>query len=176
MKQPVTPPLPRAGFWRRFAALVYDALLLIALLMLATALAMAVAELLSPGVNNQRPDSIRHHPLYLLWLLLWWYGYYTLSWRRGGQTVGMKAWRLQLQNDNASLMQGWQLRTRLLTGGFAMALAVAGYSLLAQWAMRNVGLACLALPLLLLFPRCAVHEKLSHTRVVLLPKTSRKAA
>lgn len=164
--------LPVASVWRRLFAMVYDALLLIALLMLAAAIAMLVAELVAPGLNSQRPDALRHQPLYLLWLSLWWFGYYAWCWRRGGQTVGMKAWRLKLVSQTGSAVQLWQCTLRLLVAGFITALLLAAYNLLVTLGMKQFGSALLALILLLQLPMLAVHEKLSQTVVLQLPKAA----
>ena len=85
-----------APLWRRLAALVYDALLLVALLMVAAALSTLVANLLLPGLQEREPDYLSHHPLHQLWLLACWFGYYAFSWRKSGQTVGMKAWHIRV--------------------------------------------------------------------------------
>ncbi len=74
-----------AGFVRRAAALFYDTLLLFALLFLTTALALA----LNAG------DPVAPGALRVAYLLVG-YGFYTWFWTHGGQTLGMRAWRLRL--------------------------------------------------------------------------------
>jgi len=73
---------------RRSFAFLYDALLLIALFFIVTALLL----LLTGG------DSIQH-PLF--YVMLWGIGgvFFTSFWRRGGQTLGMRAWQIRLTND-----------------------------------------------------------------------------
>jgi uncharacterized RDD family membrane protein YckC len=39
-------------------------------------------------------------------MLLAGFGYFGLSWRRGGQTLGMRAWRLRLQRAGGGI-PGW---------------------------------------------------------------------
>jgi len=143
--------LPIASVWRRLFALVYDALILIALLMVATAIAMLVAELALPDVSASHPDAVRQHPVYLVWLLLWWFGYYAGCWRRGGQTIGMKAWRLRLISVPRPVM-GWsQCLLRFVTG------------------LLGVGLL-----LALLHPeRSSIQDLMSGTRVIQLAKAGR---
>ena len=170
---PIMTALPVAGFWRRLAAVVYDLLVVIALLMVAAGLGTLVAELLVPGLNTQSPDRLRHHPLYLTWLLLWWLGYYAWSWRKGGQTVGMKAWRLQAQSLISSQLLGWQILVRLGVSIFAAALLLAVFSLLKQLAPSSWN-ALAFLPLLLLqWPPCAAQEKWSQSQTVVLPKPTK---
>jgi len=73
---------------RRSFAFLYDALLLIALYFIVTALLLAFND----------GNSIQHPAFYvLLWLL----GgvFFTSFWRRGGQTLGMRAWQIRLADD-----------------------------------------------------------------------------
>lgn len=77
-----------AGLTRRLLAGVYDLLPLVALWMIATAVAFAVA---GGGIDG-------HHPAFRAWLLLVALGYYGISWRRGGQTIGMRAWRIKIES------------------------------------------------------------------------------
>lgn len=166
--------LPVAGFWRRFAAVVYDTLIVMALLMVAAALATLVTELLAPGLNARNPDTLRHHPLYLSWLLLWWFAYYAWSWRKGGQTVGMKAWRLQLISRQGGPLQMWQICLRLGVGGFAAALLLAVYGLLNALGLKSVGMTSFLLLLALQMPALAMQERLSQTVTLVLPKLVKK--
>lgn len=166
---------PVAGFWRRLAAVIYDGLILVALLMLAAALATLVVELATPGLNARQPDTLRQHPAYLLWLMLWWFGYYAWCWRKGGQTVGMKAWRLKLVSRLHHEPTTWQLTVRLLTAGFLAAVLLAGYKLLEAYGLKAYGQWLFALLVTLQLPALAVQEKLSNTAVQLLPKPSKTA-
>jgi uncharacterized RDD family membrane protein YckC len=92
-----SPPLPRALVGWRLLALLYDALPVIALWMLAsTAFTLGYTFLgHHPARENIAPFSALQ---WLLWLCCWVITglYAVLSWRRGGQTLGMRPWRLQL--------------------------------------------------------------------------------
>ena len=80
-----------AGFWRRLAALVYDAVLVAALWMAYTGAALLLSHgraLLSEGVG------FWVYP-YRLGLVLVLAAYCILNWMRSGQTLGMRAWHLQ---------------------------------------------------------------------------------
>ena len=83
-----TQPRP-ATLFRRLAALFYDSLLLLAVWFIATAL-------LLPFTSG---EAIRpHNPLlssYLLFISFFFYGWF---WIHGGQTLGMRAWKLRLGN------------------------------------------------------------------------------
>jgi uncharacterized RDD family membrane protein YckC len=74
------------GLLRQFMAIFYDSLLLFSLLYLATALAY-------PITNGQKSLFFQ---IYLLAVCLF---YFAWPWLHGGQTLGMKAWRIQLQSN-----------------------------------------------------------------------------
>ena len=73
---------------RRLAALSYDGLLLLAVLLFASALLIPLAK------TGATPS---YHPLRTLYLLCVSFGFFGWFWTHGGQTLGMRAWRLQLQ-------------------------------------------------------------------------------
>jgi uncharacterized RDD family membrane protein YckC len=83
--------LPPAPAWRRFAAIVYDALAVVAIVM--------VVGLLAQFATGGALFDTKGH------LLAWWYqplqgavvgAYFLLSWVRGGQTLGMRPWRIRV--------------------------------------------------------------------------------
>src|SRR5512140_564998 len=93
------PDLASPGVLRRLASLLYELLLLAALLLAYQALLTA----LLPW--KTQPGLARLVNQLLLPTVL--FGYFGLSWVRGGQTVAMKAWRLKLvRADGMSL--GWR--------------------------------------------------------------------
>ena len=66
----------------------YDAVAVIALLMLVTALAM---------LAGFRELSVARDPLYSACLAGTWFLYLGWCWRHGGMTVGMRAWRVRIE-------------------------------------------------------------------------------
>ena len=83
--------LQTAGFLRLLAAIFYDALLLTAVLFFATFILLLI------------PEPIRNiDPLVqiakILWYLLVSYIYFVGFWLNGGQTPGMKPWKIALVN------------------------------------------------------------------------------
>lgn len=88
----VTPQEP-AGILRRLAAGVYDLLPLAAILMLAAALVLPLT-----GGRGVPPGTL----WFQLYLLAVAFAYYGLSWRRGGQTIGMKAWRIRVTREDGT--------------------------------------------------------------------------
>lgn len=116
---------PRAGFWRRFASLVYDSLAIIAFAMLTVVLYLfAVQGLIILDVIslNGTEDvsaliqeslllsSIRSALLVIVALVF--FGYF---WTKSGQTIGMRAWRLKVQTVEGNLISWPQSIIRSLS-------------------------------------------------------------
>lgn len=86
------------GLLRRLAAIVYDLLLLLAVLFAATAMLLPV--------NGGEAFSSRQvfFPLYLLAISFFFYAWF---WTHGGQTLGLRAWKIKvLTFDHAPI--NWQ--------------------------------------------------------------------
>lgn len=79
------------GLARRLLAIVYDALVVTGLLLIATALA-------SPF--DQGNQQALRDPWFTLYLFGVWFAYLAVGWIRGGMTVGMRAWRIQLRRED----------------------------------------------------------------------------
>ena len=105
---------PRAGFRRRFAAWVYDFLLAVAVYMTAGAASFLLIVLaIHLGLINIQgfdhvSDAISNTPWLLVvnevWKLSWLAYFFVFFWAKSGQTLGMKAWRLRVQNLDGSLL------------------------------------------------------------------------
>ncbi|MGA8277928.1 MAG: RDD family protein [Rhodanobacteraceae bacterium] len=138
------PDIRPAALWLRLAAAIYDLFPLIGLWMLTAALALAIT----------RGTLDAHHPplAYRLALLLVTAAYFVISWSRGGQTIGMRAWRLKLTTaDGGSL--SWP-RALLRFGGAWMSLLALGIGFL--WCLVDRD-------------RRAWHDIVAHSRVVREP-------
>ena len=83
------------GLMRRLMAIIYDLFLLIALLFIATAIAMAFNQ------GNAIEPGQALYPLYVACLLIISFCFYGWFWTHGGQTLGMKTWKMRLQQNNA---------------------------------------------------------------------------
>lgn len=79
---------PPPGFFRRFAAQSYDLFLLLALLFLATAL-------LLPFTDGEA-ISARQTLIYRIYLVVISFFFYGWFWTHGGQTLGMRAWKIKV--------------------------------------------------------------------------------
>ncbi|WP_199611212.1 RDD family protein [Flocculibacter collagenilyticus] len=101
---------PRTGFFRRLAALVYDWLVCVALYMVAGLIYSAIfLALFQNGVianqgyehaSDLLNNSFVAKSLMNIWGLSWCGLFLVWFWTHGGQTIGMRAWRLHLV-DNA---------------------------------------------------------------------------
>ena len=138
-----------AGLPRRLAAMFYDALLLGAVLMIATALLLPLTggEAITPTDHPWLEFAYR---LVIVGLVVLFFGTF---WTRRGQTLGMASWRLRVEREDGSLLS-W--------GDTVKRLAAA----LLSWLPLGLGY------FWILFDRegRAWHDRLSRTRVVLLPK------
>jgi len=131
--------------------MLYDGLLLLALLIVATALFLPLTggEALDPGRNPVLEFVYRSVLLLLI------VGFFGLFWTRRGQTLGMASWRLRVEREDGALL-GWRDTLRRL-----------------GWALVSLLPLGLGFLWILFDPeRRAWHDRLSRTRVVLLPKGS----
>ncbi len=140
---PTDQPRP-AGLFRRLAAMVYDGLLLAAVFMLAGFVALIVT-----GGEAVPSGSVWFQSYLLLIAMLFLCGF----WLHGGQTLGLRSWRLRVESADGGPVDPRQALLRFAAA--FLALAPVGLGLF--W--------------LLVDPeRRAWHDRLSGTRVVLLPK------
>lgn len=147
-ESPPEAAISTAGVLRRLAGMAYDGLLLLAVLMVAALPVVVIAH----GV----PHGTIPHILYQIYLLAIAFLFYAWFWIHGGQTVGMRAWRLQVQaRDGGPVSWNMALR-RFLTA--IPALLCGGLGLWWVWIDHD---------------RLAWHDRLSGTRVVVLPKPVR---
>lgn len=104
--------------FRRLAAIVYDSVVVLALLMLAALVAM----LLGVGQKTAFRD-----PGFTLYLLAVWYLYLAWCWTKGGMTVGMRAWRIRIENDQGRTPSWGKTVIRFLVSLLSAALLGAGF-------------------------------------------------
>ena len=86
--------MKNTGLLRRLAAIMYDALLIGALLFLATTPFIAI--------RGGEPVEVGDNMLYRLVLAIVLYAYFVGYWTRPGRTLGMQSWGLQLQTPDGS--------------------------------------------------------------------------
>ena len=90
------PASENAPPWRRLAALFYDLLVLVAIWMFAAALVLLAFH----GDVDVAHQPILYHLVLQAVLLALTALYFVVSWSRGGQTIGMRAWRVRLVDEN----------------------------------------------------------------------------
>jgi uncharacterized RDD family membrane protein YckC len=147
MNSPARPLAAPAALGFRLLALVYDLLPVLALWMLFGALVLALR-----GGERIMPWSVA---FWLQNLALWGLtgGYAVLSWRRGGQTLGMRPWRLRVVDADGAAPSSTQLWRRYLWA--TLSLAVGGLGFL--WSLVDA-------------ERRSWHDLASGTQLVRLPK------
>jgi uncharacterized RDD family membrane protein YckC len=151
---PAQVPEPQVpGLLRRLAAVLYDSLLLLALMMVVTAL-------LLPLTGGEAIDPRRHPALewaYRALLLVTVVGFFGAAWTRGGQTLGMASWRLKVLREDGGPLT-WADTVRRLAAAVL------------SWLALGLGW----LWLLVDPARRTWHDRLSRTRVVLVEKRTRR--
>ncbi|MGB5446397.1 MAG: RDD family protein [Psychromonas sp.] len=117
---------PRANFFRRLGAYLYDLFAVMALLMFAGIFAVLIVILANKlGLINLDAyvdvadflASSQLFALYLAAIVIAFYGYF---WTKAGQTIGMKAWRLRVQNSDGSNISFTQSLIRMATSAFGL--------------------------------------------------------
>lgn len=108
-------PAPRI---KRFAALVYDSFLVTAILFLATFIALQF---------NHGESYGKHHIGFTMFLIFSAGLYIVWCWAKGGQTLGMKAWRLRMISTDNKQMTLTHAIVRYLWGVVGFWLAGVGF-------------------------------------------------
>lgn len=106
------------GLIRHLLVMIYDGVVIVALLMLATGFAMLA------GTGNH---TAMQDPLYTAYLVLVWFVYLAWCWRKGGMTLGMRAWHVCI-TDETGRRPGWiWCAIRFLTSILSAAAAGLGF-------------------------------------------------
>ena len=106
------------GLARRLLIMLYDGVIIVALLMLATAIAMLA------GTGNH--TAIQDAP-YTAYLILVWFIYLVWCWHKGGMTLGMRAWQVCI-TDETGRRPGWRwCAIRFFASILSVALAGLGF-------------------------------------------------
>ena len=149
--------LPRAGLVRRMAALLYDSFLVFAIWML-----LGCIFQLFTGIGHTQiiDGQMRTNPYLsnLLFSLMIFscVFFYCWFWLKSGQTLGMLAWRLRLETVNGDSVTIQQVLTRWFIAWPSFLFLGLGYLWL--YIDKNSD---------------TFHDKLSETKVVLIPKSER---
>ena len=144
----------RAGVLRRLGAMLYDSLIVLALMFIVTALFLpfTAGEAITPGESGAL-ERIYQAALLIVVVL-----FFCVFWTWRGQTIGMLAWRLRVQRPDGSTLTWRDALLRL--AGACVSVAALGLGYWWIWVDRE-GLAW--------------HDRWSGTRVVVLPKTRKSS-
>ena len=122
--------LPKAGLMRRLGAWLYDGLIVIAIEMIAAGIIIAILEaLVATGIMDYGQyidvsDFLTRHPVWSLlftaYLAIVWVGFFVYFWTHAGQTLGMRAWKLRIQNPDGTLINYTQALIRIATSAFGL--------------------------------------------------------
>jgi uncharacterized RDD family membrane protein YckC len=134
-----------AGFGRRVAALLYDSVLLAALLVIFTSGAVFLNH--AHAVEPETSGAWAY--LYRAGLIGVIAGYYLINWTRSGQTLGMRAWHLRAVTESGQSLGLKTAALRFVLGVLAWAPAALGV----LWLYADP-------------EHLALHDRLSKTRVV----------
>lgn len=108
---------PAAGLIRRLAAMFYDFLLCVALLIVVTFIyKLAQIGLYGEAQLKQLSDSgaLDGDPLLSTILFLSLFGFFSKFWTHTGQTLGMQVWGVRIQNADGTAITLWQALLRFL--------------------------------------------------------------
>lgn len=150
------PPLPRknrlnthepVSLLRRFGAMFYDTMLVGgSIMIIGGILATLIARLM--GLETLPPDSTPAHLLAVLYVLII-YGFFVYFWTHGGQTLGMRAWKVRVVTVAGQSLTGRQATVRFAWSMLSWLALGAGFF----WSLLHPA-------------KLAWHDSLSHTRLV----------
>lgn len=150
---------------RRLTAMLYDGLLVIALVAVANALALGITHQLSGGnIDTLPPLAVRIVTVVSV------FGFFCVFWVKEGQTLGMQAWRIKLipavaesgTEEPGSTVHGKITLTQALLRCCAACLSLACLGLGYLWCLFDA-------------EGRYWHCRLSGTQLVLLPKSNQAA-
>lgn len=139
--------------WRRLAAMVYDFLLVIAVSVFYSAVTIALNVLFTGHTEGQRIEWGPFKPLIFLGWVLTVIFFFCYFWKKSGQTLGMKTWRMKIINEENRYPTYSQGFIRCLIAPFSLLFLGLGY----WWVFSNR-------------ERQTLHDQLSKTRTILVEK------
>jgi uncharacterized RDD family membrane protein YckC len=151
---------PTAGLSHRLAAIFYDFLLCIALLIIVT----FIYKLILMGFYGQEQlkqmsdsGALDGDPLLSTVLFMSLFGFFAKFWTHNGQTLGMQVWGLRIQNKDGTAITLWQAMLRFLVAIGSWLLLGLGY----LWVIWDK-------------EKRTWHDIYSESQVVHLPKNAHK--
>jgi len=143
MQDKAIAPLP-APFLVRIAAMIYESLLV-------TAVVFVASFIIIPVVGEMHAPWQRHlFQAYILGVL---FAYFSAFWLRSGQTLAMKTWRIRLVNADGGPLTFKQAVLRFFLALLGLLLAGAGF----WWALFDRD-------------RQFLHDRIAGTRLIRVPR------
>jgi len=139
MQSPDVAPSP-PGLIRRLGALFYDAVLLLGILFFATLALLPFRKGMAFQANTLAYDA------YLIGVAYLFFGW---CWTHGGQTLGMRAWKIRLCHEAGGAVGWHQASLRFLAASISLALFGLGF----LWALWDPDKRCW-------------HDRIAHTRML----------
>ncbi len=109
---------PKASIMRRLAAIFYDSMLVVALVMIVTWIYQQGVLRLVYGSEQLKYMAenalLDRDPILSSLLLLSIFAFFAKFWLHNGQTLGMQAWNIRVQNADGSAIDLWQALLRFV--------------------------------------------------------------
>ncbi|MEM9397392.1 MAG: RDD family protein [Pseudomonadota bacterium] len=139
------------GLIRRFAAIIYDSLLVIPLIMACVAATLGLKVAMGTAGEDILPPIVVQSVAVLACI-----GFFSVFWLKSGQTLGMQAWRIKLVASAGNELTFGRMVTRCGSALLSFGCLGIGYF----WCLVDKR-------------KRTWHDYLSGTELVLLPKSSR---
>ncbi len=136
--------LPPASFLARIAAMIYESLLV-------TAVVFVASFIIIPVIGEMHAPWQRH--LYQVYILVVLFAYFSAFWLRSGQTLAMKTWRIRLVNQTGAPLTLKQAALRFVLALLGLLLAGMGF----WWALFDRD-------------RQFFHDRIVGTRLIRVPR------
>jgi uncharacterized RDD family membrane protein YckC len=143
---------PSPSLARRLAAMLYDALLVVALVAVVNAIALGVVVRVTAG-EQQVLNAHLVQSLTALSIV----GFFSVFWLNGGQTLGMQAWRIKLVDFHGGPPTAGKALLRCLGALLSAGCLGLGY----LWSLID-------------HHGRYWHDYISHTELILLPKQAKE--
>jgi uncharacterized RDD family membrane protein YckC len=141
-------PIQYPSLFRRFAIIIYDYLLIIAVCIAYGIIYIAIGKLVF-NMEADRPSGLFYQVGWLLTVV----GFYSYFWMKGGETTGMRAWHVKITDLDGNSPSLSKCIIRIFTSPFGW--------LLFFTALFDKNKQCL-------------HDRISQTQLRFLPKEKKK--
>lgn len=142
---------PIAPLWRRLIAMVYDILLVAAVVVLYGFIIILLKHLL--GIPMPEGERAASGPIFFTGMVVTVYLFFCGFWVVKGQTLGMRTWRLRVEGPSGQNLNWKTALIRISSASLSLAAFGLGY----LWSIVDKNNHCL-------------HDHISQTRIVVIPK------